>query len=119
MNTNDIGFTSQKKFYKLYIETFGEPELITFKRTENTLYIYKNPILKGESTIGLPQIRCVKSHMQYGHQVDNNIALEGRFSNGAFIDLEGKNITIDNIPAKADRFAKFDFNWFLKNCMFF
>ena len=53
--------------------------------------------------------------MQYERQIDNSIALEGRFSNNSFIDLEGKNITIDNIPAKADRFAKFDFNWFLKN----
>ena len=102
-----------KNFYKKYIETFGEPELITFEKMENTLYIYGHPILKSEFTMALPKISCVKlqSPLQYKY----HIGLRGIFSNGALLQLESKNITIDNTPAKVDEFGYFDFDWFLTN----
>lgn len=102
-----------KKFYKKYIETFGDLEFVTFERTENTLYIYEHPFLKSGFTMALPQIRCVKlqSPLQYKY----HIGLSGIFSNGASLQLESKNITIDNTPAKVDEFGYFDFDWFLTN----
>lgn len=111
-----------KKFYKKYIETFGEPELITFEKMENTLYIYGHPILKSEFTMDLPKISCVKlqSVRQYKSKYfpklnNHSIRLAGKFSNGASVQYADKNITIDNIPTKVDMYGYFDFDWFLTN----
>ena len=103
-----------KNLYKLYLETFGTPNMITFIENGDFLKIYKNAIPQGELDMDMPKITCNKPYDYLGKHYDNGVRLDGKFTNGSYISVFGTNITVDGNKAKSER-SNLEYKWFLKN----